>query len=134
MEQYHSANQNSKKQNKEKITFKLLITEYFFKFSCDSKIANNKICPRQKHKKDDDILNQRILIPKSDTTVFGRKSSRRHCAHRMIDGVEKDLSPLPKRNRIPGWRLASIGDTRLTREVAYGEEQATQTAFIEELH
>ena len=52
----------------------------------------------------------------------------------MIDGVEKDLSPLPKRNRIPGWRLASIGDTRLTREVAYGEEQATQTAFIEELH
>ena len=75
--------------NKEKITFKLLITEYFFKFSCDSKIADNKICPRQKHKKDDDILNQRILIPKSDTTVFGRKSSRRQCAHRMIDGVEK---------------------------------------------
>ena len=52
----------------------------------------------------------------------------------MIDGMEKDLSPLPKRNRIPGWRLASIGDTRLTREVAYGKEQVQQAAFIEELH
>jgi len=52
----------------------------------------------------------------------------------MIDGVEKDLSPPPKRNRIPGWRLASIGDTRLTREVAYGPEQAPEPKFIEELH
>ena len=52
----------------------------------------------------------------------------------MIDGVEKDLSPLPKRGRIPGWRLASIGDTRLTREVAYGSEAPSGPAFIEELH
>jgi len=52
----------------------------------------------------------------------------------MIDGVEKDLSPLPKRNRIPGWRLASIGDMRLTREIAYGTEQVDKPKFIEELH
>jgi hypothetical protein len=41
---------------------------------------------------------------------------------------------LPKRKRIPGWRLASIGDTRLTREVAYGSEEPSGPAFIEELH
>jgi imidazolonepropionase-like amidohydrolase len=52
----------------------------------------------------------------------------------MIDGVEKNLAPLPKRNRIPGWRLASIGDTRLTREVAYGTEPIIEDKFIEELH
>jgi len=52
----------------------------------------------------------------------------------MIDGIEKDLSPLPERNNISGWRLASIGDTRLTRAVAYGSEQAAAPAFVEELH
>jgi imidazolonepropionase-like amidohydrolase len=52
----------------------------------------------------------------------------------MIEGVEKDLSPLPKRKPISGWRLASIGDTKLTREVAYGPEQAPEPKFIEELH
>lgn len=52
----------------------------------------------------------------------------------MIDGVEKDLSPPPKRNPISGWRLASIGSTKLTREVAYGGEQAPEPLNIEELH
>lgn len=52
----------------------------------------------------------------------------------MIDGVEKDLGPLPKRNPIPGWRLASIGSTKLTREVAFGGAQASMPLNIEELH
>jgi imidazolonepropionase-like amidohydrolase len=52
----------------------------------------------------------------------------------MIEGVEKDLSPPAKRNPIQGWRLASIGKTRLTREVAYGGEQAPEPLNIEELH
>ena len=52
----------------------------------------------------------------------------------MIDGVEKDLSPPPKRKPIAGWRLASIGDTRLTREVAYGPDQGPAPLVIEELH
>jgi imidazolonepropionase-like amidohydrolase len=52
----------------------------------------------------------------------------------MIDGVEKDLGPLPKRNPIPGWRLASIGSTKLTREVAFGGAQASEALNIEELH
>jgi|AntAceMinimDraft_1070359.scaffolds.fasta_scaffold05476_5 imidazolonepropionase-like amidohydrolase len=54
--------------------------------------------------------------------------------HVMIEGVEKDLSPPPKRDRIPGWRLASIGTTRLTREVAYGGEDTSEPLNIEELH
>lgn len=52
----------------------------------------------------------------------------------MIDGVEKDLSPPPRRNPIPGWRLASIGDTKLTREVAYGPAKPTAELHVEELH
>lgn len=52
----------------------------------------------------------------------------------MIDGIEKDLSSSPKRKPIQGWRLASIGATKLTREVAYGGEQAPTTLNIEELH
>lgn len=52
----------------------------------------------------------------------------------MIDGVEKDLSPPPKRNPISGWRLASIGSTKLTREVAFGGAQKPEPLNIEELH
>lgn len=52
----------------------------------------------------------------------------------MIDGIEKDLSPLPERGAIPGWRLASIGDTRLTREIAYGQAEPTEPLTIQELH
>jgi len=52
----------------------------------------------------------------------------------FIDGVEKDLTePLPRKN-IPGWRLASIGDTRLTREIAFGEETLDISLNVEELH
>ncbi|MFN3146155.1 MAG: amidohydrolase family protein [Paracoccaceae bacterium] len=52
----------------------------------------------------------------------------------MIDGVEKDLSPPPKRKPLSGWRLASIGDKRLTRELAYGPEQEPAPLNVEELH
>lgn len=52
----------------------------------------------------------------------------------MIGGVEKNLAPLPERNNIPGWRLASIGQTRLTRAVALGEKQEPEAPNIEELH
>ncbi len=52
----------------------------------------------------------------------------------MIDGVEKDLSPPPRRKPLSGWRLASIGDKRLTRELAYGPEQEPAPLNVEELH
>jgi imidazolonepropionase-like amidohydrolase len=51
----------------------------------------------------------------------------------MIAGVEKDLSPPPKRKPIPGWRLASMG-SRLSREVAFGPEQEAEPLIVEELH
>jgi hypothetical protein len=51
----------------------------------------------------------------------------------MIGGVEKDLSPPPKRKPIPGWRLASMG-SRLSREVAFGPEQEAEPLIVEELH
>ena len=54
--------------------------------------------------------------------------------HVMIDGVLKDLSPPPERKPLPGWRLASIGDVRLTRERAFGPEQAPEPRMVEELH
>lgn len=52
----------------------------------------------------------------------------------MIDGIEKDLSPLPERRPIPGWRLASIGEKVLTREIAYGSAQTSEFSSIDELH
>jgi hypothetical protein len=52
----------------------------------------------------------------------------------MIDGVAKDLTPPPPRKPIPGWRLASMGGKRLTREVAYGAQAAPEPVVVEELH
>lgn len=52
----------------------------------------------------------------------------------MIDGVGKDLSAPPKRKPLQGWRLASIGNRRLTRELAYGDDLAPEPLNIEELH
>ena len=52
----------------------------------------------------------------------------------MIDGVEKDLSPPPPRKPISGWRLASMGGRRLTREVAFGPRKAPEPLVVEELH
>ena len=56
----------------------------------------------------------------------------------MINGVEKDLSPPSPRRPIPGWRLASIGERRLTRAVALGidgqDSDAPANLEVEELH
>ncbi|MBM1633043.1 amidohydrolase family protein [Sulfitobacter mediterraneus] len=52
----------------------------------------------------------------------------------MIGGVEKNIDPLPERKNISGWRLASIGSTRLTRAVALGQESTPEAPNIEELH
>ena len=54
--------------------------------------------------------------------------------HVLIEGVSKDLSPLPPRKPLAGWRLASIGDVRLTREVAFGQETEPEPRLVEELH
>ena len=51
----------------------------------------------------------------------------------MIAGVAKDLSPLPPRNRIPGWRLSVMGKT-LTRDVALGRGAGDEPFHVEELH
>ncbi len=51
----------------------------------------------------------------------------------MIDGVEKDLSPLPPRRPIPGWRLTAMGSL-LTREVAMAGLPPGEALHVEELH
>lgn len=50
----------------------------------------------------------------------------------MIGGVEQDLSPLPERRPIPGWRLAAMGKT-LTRDVAR-LGLPDEPLHVEELH
>mgnify|MGYP003877561427 FL=1 len=66
-----------------------------------------------------------------DLTLLGDPDNMRHV---LIDGKEKDLSPLPPRRPIPGWRLASMGGRRLTREVAFGPKTPPEPPVIEELH
>ena len=51
----------------------------------------------------------------------------------MIAGVEKNLAPLPERNRIPGWRLSNMGKT-LTRNYALGTDRTEEPFHVEELH
>jgi hypothetical protein len=52
----------------------------------------------------------------------------------MIGGRPMDLSELPERNNIPGWRLASMGSL-LTRDVAFSNRAyAGPPLRIEELH
>ena len=67
----------------------------------------------------------------NDLALLGNPSN---ITNVFIDGVEKDLSEPRPRNNIPGWRLASIGDTRLTREIAYGDETLDVSLNVEELH
>ncbi|KGE03913.1 metal-dependent hydrolase family protein [Pseudohaliea rubra] len=50
----------------------------------------------------------------------------------FLAGVEQDLTPLPPRKPIPGWRLAGMG-SMLTREVALRGPQA-EPFTVEELH
>ncbi|WP_370205569.1 metal-dependent hydrolase family protein [Pararhodobacter marinus] len=66
-----------------------------------------------------------------DLALLGDPDNMRHV---LIDGKEKDLSPLPPRRPIPGWRLASMGGRRLTRDVAFGPQTPPEPPAIEELH
>jgi len=62
--------------------------------------------------------------------VLGKPGAIRHV---MVDGVLKDLSPLPPRKPIPGWRVASIG-RQLTRDIAFGQDATGGPIDIKELH
>ena len=58
----------------------------------------------------------------------------RSCLPEMIGGRMMDLSELPERKNIPGWRLASMG-SQLTREVAFSNRVYSGAPLhIEELH
>lgn len=59
--------------------------------------------------------------PSRDVTVLGRQGAIKHV---FLDGKAVDLSPLPPRKALPGWRLPLMGKN-LTRETAFGH-QATQ--------
>jgi imidazolonepropionase-like amidohydrolase len=54
--------------------------------------------------------------PTADISVLGEPGSIERV---MIEGAWQDLSPLPERSPLGGWRVASIG-SRLTRDVAFG--------------
>ena len=54
--------------------------------------------------------------PAADVTILGEP---RRIAHVMIEGELRDLSPLPERKPVPGWRVASFGQ-RLDRAAAFG--------------
>lgn len=61
--------------------------------------------------------------PSADVTILGEPGRIRHV---MVDGTFKDLSPLPPRKPISGWRVAMIGQ-QLTREIAFaGMAEAAQ--------
>ncbi len=54
--------------------------------------------------------------PAADVTVLGEPGKIRAV---MIKGALQDLTPLPPRQPISGWRVATIG-SQLTRDVAFG--------------
>ena len=68
-----------------------------------------------------------------DVTLLGRPAN---ITTVMVGGVEKDLTPLPKRKPIPGWRLASMGTRLLTREFvdSVGGDIPDEPFEVEELH
>lgn len=69
--------------------------------------------------------------PSKDVTILGEPGRIKHV---MIGGRPMDLSELPERNNIPGWRLASMGSL-LTRDVAFSNRAyAGPPLRIEELH
>lgn len=57
-----------------------------------------------------------------DVTLLGDPNNIRRV---MIGGVWQDLSPLPPRKSIPGWRLAAMGKA-LTRDLALGAGQSRE--------
>ncbi len=70
--------------------------------------------------------------PSLDVTILGETDRIKHV---MIAGVTKDLSPLPSRKNIPGWRLATMGK-HLSRELAFSNTRppVNRELVIEELH
>lgn len=61
--------------------------------------------------------------PSSDVTVLGQKDAIKHV---FLDGRAVDLSPLPPRKPIPGWRLPLMGSL-LTRDVAFGRRSSASS-------
>jgi adenine deaminase len=69
--------------------------------------------------------------PSKDVTILGEPGRIKHV---MVGGRPMDLSELPERNNIPGWRLASMGSL-LTRDVAFSNRAHVGPPLrIEELH
>jgi len=69
--------------------------------------------------------------PSKDVTILGEPGRIKHV---LIGGRMMDLSELPQRGNIPGWRLASMGST-LSRDVAFSNQLYTGAPLkIEELH
>ncbi len=56
--------------------------------------------------------------PAADVAILGAPG---RIAHVMIDGAFQDLSPLPPRKPVSGWRVASFG-RRLDQQTAHGVE------------
>lgn len=70
--------------------------------------------------------------PSQDVTILGETDRIRHV---FIDGEAKDLSAPPPRKAIPGWTVATIGNRRLTRELAFSNMPPPELpVFIDELH
>tara|TARA_B100000029_G_C16693322_1_gene636494 strand:- start:75 stop:425 length:351 start_codon:yes stop_codon:yes gene_type:complete len=55
--------------------------------------------------------------PAQDVSLLGEIERIRHV---IIRGELQDLSPLPSRQPLPGWRVGTIGN-QLTRDVAFGD-------------
>jgi imidazolonepropionase-like amidohydrolase len=68
--------------------------------------------------------------PSQDVTILGETDRIKHV---FVGGEMRDLSPLPPRKRIPGWKLASMGN-QLTREVAFSNTRTEEPVMVEELH
>jgi imidazolonepropionase-like amidohydrolase len=68
--------------------------------------------------------------PSQDVTILGETDRIKHV---FVGGEMRDLSPLPPRKRIPGWKLASMGN-QLTREVAFSNTRTQEPVMVEELH
>ncbi len=69
--------------------------------------------------------------PSQDVKILGEPGRIKHV---MVGGRMMDISELPERARIPGWRLASMG-SELTREIAFSDRGYNGPPLqIEELH
>jgi len=68
--------------------------------------------------------------PSKDVTLLGETDRIKYV---MVGGRFKDLSPLPPRNRLSGWRLPHMG-RQLTRDIAFSNQNKPQVFEIEELH